>query len=125
MELCSQAESRGYHPDLCSYARIDLGHAFSGKTPAGRLPRPALLFCANNICQTVLYWYKELSHYWNIPLVLFDTPYNFREIRETDIEYMVRQFEEMIPKLVKISGKKFSQKRFEKTMRVARDSSQT
>jgi bcr-type benzoyl-CoA reductase subunit B len=124
-ELCSQAESRGYHPDLCSYARIDLGHAFSGKTPAGRLPRPDLLFCANNICQTVLYWYKELSHYWKIPLVLFDTPYNFREIRETDIEYMVRQFEEMIPKLVKISGRKFSQKRFEKTMRVARDSSQT
>ncbi len=65
-EICSEAEKKGYQPDLCSYARIDLGHAFSGKTPAGRLPRPDLLFCANNICQTVLYWYKELSYYWNI-----------------------------------------------------------
>ena len=37
-EICSEAEKKGYHPDLCSYARIDLGHAFSGKTPAGRLP---------------------------------------------------------------------------------------
>jgi len=112
-DLCAHAENKGYHPDLCSYARIDLGHAFSGKTPAGRLPRPDLLFCSNNICQTVLYWYKALSHYWKIPIITFDTPYNFREIRDSDIEYMTRQFEEMIPKLEEISGRKFSYSRFQ------------
>ena len=74
-ELCSEAEDHGYHPDLCSYARIDLGHAFSGKTPAGKLPRPDVLFCSNNICQTVMYWYKELAHIWKIPLILFDSQY--------------------------------------------------
>jgi bcr-type benzoyl-CoA reductase subunit B len=115
-DLCSEAEKRGYHPDLCSYARIDLGHAFSGKTPAGRLPRPDLLFCANNICQTVLYWYKELSHYWNIPLINFDTPYNFKDIQESDIRYMTRQFEEMISELEKISRRKFSSRRFQKVI---------
>ena len=112
-EICSEAENKGYHPDLCSYARIDLGHAFSGKTPAGRLPRPDLLFCANNICQTVLYWYKELSHYWKIPLINFDTPFNFKDIQESDIRYMTRQFEEMIPELERISGRKFSYARFQ------------
>jgi bcr-type benzoyl-CoA reductase subunit B len=124
-EICSKAEDRGYHPDLCSYARIDLGHAFSGKTPAGRLPRPDLLFCCNNICQTVLYWYKELSHYWDVPLIVFDTPYNFKDIQENDIRYMVSQFEEMIPQLEKISGHKFSDKRFKKIIGLGSEASLT
>ncbi len=124
-EICAKAEDRGYHPDLCSYARIDIGHAFSGKTPAGRLPRPDLLFCCNNICQTVLYWYKELSHYWDVPLIVFDTPFNFKDIQESDIRYMVSQFEEMIPRLEKISGRKFSDKRFEKIIGLGSEASLT
>jgi len=123
-EICSEAEARGYHPDLCSYARIDLGHAFSGKTPAGRLPRPDLLYCSNNICQTVLYWFKALSQYWDIPLILFDTPYNFKEITDRDIQYMVSQLEEMIPEMERISGRKFSEARFQKTITLARESSE-
>jgi bcr-type benzoyl-CoA reductase subunit B len=124
-EICSEAEDRGYHPDLCSYARIDLGHAFSGKSPAGRLPRPDLLFCCNNICQTVLYWYKELSHFWGVPLIIFDTPFNFRDINENDIHYMVSQFKEMIPRLEKISGRKFSEKRFENVIGMGSEASLT
>ena len=122
-EICQEAERHGYHSDLCSYARIDLGHAFSGKTPAGKLPRPDLLFCSNNICQTILYWFKELSHYWQIPLILFDTPYNFEDIRDSDIQYMADQLEEMIPTLEKVSGRKFSQKRLEQFIEIGKDSS--
>jgi benzoyl-CoA reductase/2-hydroxyglutaryl-CoA dehydratase subunit BcrC/BadD/HgdB len=80
-ELCSIAEERGYHQDLCSYARIDLGACFSGRTPVGKLPKPDLLFASNNICQTIMYWFKVLSHHYKIPLLIFDTPYNFSEIR--------------------------------------------
>jgi len=122
-EICQEAEKQGYHSDLCSYARIDLGHAFSGKTPAGKLPKPDLLFCSNNICQTILYWFKELSHYWKIPLILFDTPYNFEDIKGSDIKYMAEQLQEMIPQLETVSGKKFSQKRFEGIITLAKDSS--
>lgn len=121
-ELCSIAEEHGFHQDLCSYARIDLGVCLSGKTPVGRLPRPDLLFASNNICQTVMYWYRVLAHYWKIPLIVFDTPFNFTEITERDVSYMVRQFEEMIPVLERISGKAFSQKRFEDAMRLGKES---
>ena len=124
-ELCSKAEERGYHQDLCSYARVDLGVCFSGKTPVGRLPRPDLLFASNNICQTVVYWYKVLAHHWKIPLILFDTPYNFEEIRERDVAYMVRQFEEMIPALEKISGRRFDERRFKETIETAKETSRT
>ncbi len=122
-KLCQAAEEHGYHPDLCSYARIDLGHHFTGLTPAGRLPRPDLLFASNNICQTVLYWYKALAHYWNIPLLLFDTPYNFRDITDSDISYMAAQLQEMIPTLERVSQKKFVMERFQQIVQLAHDTS--
>jgi bcr-type benzoyl-CoA reductase subunit B len=122
-ELCSVAEEHGYHPDLCSYARIDLGVFFSGRTPAGRLPKPDLLFASNNICQTVVYWYKALASHLGIPLLLFDTPYNFESIQDSDIRYMVGQLEEMIPTLEKVSGRRFDAGRFKEVVHLARESS--
>lgn len=124
-KICEKAEAEGYHPDLCSYARIDLGHAASGLTPAGKLPRPELLFCSNNICQTVLYWYKELAHTWNIPLILFDTPFAFDRLSEADINYMTAQLEEMIPTLERLSGTPFSMARLEGILDLARTGSET
>ncbi len=122
-EMCGIAEDHGYHQDLCSYARIDLGHFLSGKTPVGKLPKPDLLFASNNICQTVVYWYKVLADQLNIPFILFDTPYNFEELNDVDLTYMVRQLEEMIPRLEKISGKSFDEKKFRGVIGIARDSS--
>jgi bcr-type benzoyl-CoA reductase subunit B len=124
-ELCSAAEERGYHQDLCAYARIDLGVCFSGQTPVGKLPRPDVLFVANNICQTVVYWYKALARTWKIPLVLFDTPYNFAQITDSDITYMVRQLEEMIPTLEQVSKKRFRQQKFREIIRSAKKASLT
>ena len=124
-ELCAVAEEHGYHQDLCSYARIDLGHYFSGITPVGKLPKPDLLFASNNICQTVVYWYKALAHYWKVPLVLFDTPYNFSTITEHDISYMVRQFEEMIPLLERVSGQRFNYQKLQGIIRIAKEGALT
>jgi bcr-type benzoyl-CoA reductase subunit B len=124
-ELCKVAEEHGYSQDLCSYARIDLGACFSGKTPVGKLPKPDLLFASNNICQTVVYWYKVLAHHWKVPLILFDTPYNFEKIADNDISYMVLQFEEMIPVLEEVSGKNFDYQRFQEVMRMAKEASLT
>jgi bcr-type benzoyl-CoA reductase subunit B len=124
-ELCSIAEENGYHQDLCSYARIDLGHFLSGKTPVGRLPKPDLLFASNNICQTVVYWYRVLSHELKIPLILFDTPYNFGEINDVDVDYMVQQFEEMIPTLEAVSGCAFKEGKFREMVEMGKEASLT
>ncbi len=124
-EYCTIAEDQGYHQDLCSYARIDLGHMLSKKTPVGRLPRPDLLFASNNICQTVLYWYRVLAHHYGIPLLLFDTPYNFEKIQPLDVRYMVAQLHEMIPVLERISGKSFDEALFEKVIHSAKEASST
>ena len=122
-EMCQIAEDRGYHPDLCSYARIDLGHCFSGRTPVGRLPKPDLLFCSSNICQTVVYWYKVLAHELRIPFILFDTPYNFDRLHEEDTAYMVEQIEELIPVLERISGQSFDFQKMQSVISMAKETS--
>jgi bcr-type benzoyl-CoA reductase subunit B len=121
--LCEAAEEQGFHQDLCSYARIDLGVCFSGKSPVGKLPKPDLLFASNNICQTVVYWYRVLAHHWKVPLILFDTPYNFEEIRDDHISYMVSQLEGMIPVLERVSGRDFNYRRFQEVIQSAREAS--
>lgn len=123
-ELCAAAEDQGYSPDLCSYARVDLGHFFSGKTPAGKLPKPDILFCSNNICQTVVYWYKVLAHRLGIPLVMFDTPFNYGEITEANIAYMKDQILEMIPVLEKAAHKAFDMERFLRLAELSKSTSQ-
>ena len=122
-DMCAIAEGNGYSPDLCSYARIDLAHTLSGKTPVGRLPKPDILFAANNICQTIVYWFKAIAHHYDIPLVLLDTPFNYSAINDGDIKYMVAQLQEMIPVLEQAAKKKFSYAGFQKIVSRARDTS--
>ena len=58
-----------------------------------------------------------------IPLIVFDTPYNFGEIKALDIAYMVRQLEDMLPVLERISGKAFREEKFRDVIRTAKDTS--
>lgn len=124
-ELCQVAEDHGYHPDLCSYARIDLGHMLSGKTPVGRLPKPDFLLCSNNICQTVSHWYRVLAHELQVPLIFLDTPYNFGPINDADVAYMTRQLEDLVPQLERITRRSFDPDAFAKTIRIAKETSLT
>lgn len=110
-ELCTAAENEGYSRDLCSYARTDIGTVLSGKTPVGRLPRPDLLLCCTNICQTVLYWYRALADYFEAPLVIIDTPFLYDEAQPHQVDYVKRQLEEMIPIAERVAGRDLTEKR--------------
>lgn len=123
-ELSAEAEARGYSQDLCSYARVDLGHAFSGRTPVGSLPAPDLLFCTNNICQTVLYWFKALSREHGIPLVLLDTPYlHGGEDEALAFDYVAGQLRQAVTDLERFAGRDFEEERFLKVLESSRRAS--
>jgi benzoyl-CoA reductase/2-hydroxyglutaryl-CoA dehydratase subunit BcrC/BadD/HgdB len=104
-ELSDAAEARGYSRDLCSYARTDIGSALTGRTPVGRLPRPDLLACCTNICQTVLYWYRALARHFGVPLVLVDTPYVYGEAEPHHVRYVRAQLEELLEVAQRIAGR--------------------
>src|SRR5512146_1833608 len=104
-ELSDAVEQQGYSRDLCSYARTDLGSVALGKTPAGRLPRPDLLACCTNICQTVLYWYRALAAHFGVPLVRVDTPYVYGEAKEHHVRYVRDQLSELLEVAQRVSGR--------------------
>lgn len=115
-EICAEAEAAGYSQDLCSYARVDLGQALSGKTPAGRLPRPDLLFCTNNICQTVFYWFKAQARQWNAPLLVLDAPYVYGSPSPAALDYLAGQMRDAVPLLERIAGRDVDEEAFRKVL---------
>jgi benzoyl-CoA reductase/2-hydroxyglutaryl-CoA dehydratase subunit BcrC/BadD/HgdB len=119
-ELVQAAEREGYSQDLCSYARCDLGSVLSGRTPVGRLPRPDLLCCATNICQTVLYWYRALAERFQVPLVLVDTPFVYGEARPHDLPYMVDQLREAAAGAERVTGRRIEPEALAEATRLAR-----
>jgi len=122
-KLCSYAENEGYSRDMCSYARTDLGSLFSGQTPVGRLPRPDLLLCCTNICQTVLLWYRVLAHHFDIPLILVDTPFLYGEASEHQVEYVKQQLEAGVETAERVAGRELTAKKLDRVSRLSKEAS--
>ncbi len=122
-ELAEVAEKDGFSRDICSYARTDIGSVISGKTPVGRLPKPDFIACCTNICQTVLYWYRNLAEYLNVPLVLVDTPFIYGDTKEHHLAYVKEQLGEAIEVAEKISGRKMHPEKLAEVVKNARDGS--
>lgn len=122
--IAEVAENAGYSRDICSYARTDIGAMLSGKTPVGKLPKPDLLLCCNNICQTVLYWYRVLAAHFKVPLVVIDTPFLYESAREHQVAFVKQQLEEMIPVAEAVAGKSLSWKRLLEVGRLSKEAAE-
>ena len=123
--LCQVAESHGYSPDLCAYARTSLGSIFSPDPPTplseidgvGGLAQPDMLIAGNNICGTVLKWYQDLSRIFNVPLFLFDTPPLASDtIPRYYVDYLTTQLGNYIEFLEKQMGRKMDEDKMIDTM---------
>ncbi|MBP1632232.1 MAG: hgdA [Acidobacteria bacterium] len=122
--LCEAAENEGYSRDICSYARTDIGSLITGETPVGRLPRPDLLLCCTNICQTVLYWYRVLADHFGCPLVLVDTPFQYQpEPLPHQVAYVRRQLEEVAATAARVARAPVAEQRLSAVVAEARRAS--
>ncbi len=120
-DLCGVAEDAGWSRDTCSYARTDFGAMLSGRTPVGKLPRPDLLVCCTNICQTVLLWYRVLANHFKVPLVVIDTPFIYTKAGSHDTAFVERQLEDAIGQAEAIAGRDLDPKRLREVTVHARD----
>lgn len=117
LPMIDHAESRGYSTDLCSYARINLAYKDMQECCFENIPLPDLLIICNNICNTLVKWYENLSKELNIPLICIDVPYNIEyEVTQERIDYIKGQFNEAIRQLEEICGRPFDYDRFQKVM---------
>ncbi|MGE5247466.1 MAG: 2-hydroxyacyl-CoA dehydratase subunit D [Verrucomicrobiota bacterium] len=118
--LSDAAERLGYSRDLCGYARTDLGAAITGRTPVGRLPRPDLLCCCTNICQTVLYWYRSLAAHFRVPLVLVDAPFVYGEARPHHLAYVAGQLRQVAETAARVARRRTDRAALSETLTLSR-----
>jgi len=121
--LAQLAEEQGYSPDLCSYARSQIGSVRDPrKAPQGGLPKPDLLLACNNICGTVLKWYQALSQELDVPLFLLDAPYQHEPGLPTHVEqYVAAQLEELIAWVTQHTGRKLNEKKFNRALELSNE----
>ncbi len=122
--LCRTAEKSGTPRDLCSYWKIDRGTGLSPEaSPIGGLPPPDFLFCANNICRTVLKWYEGLARERRVPLLLLDFPFLHEPGDPAAGAYVLEQFRRLPGELERFTGKRWSDERFRSVVRLSREAS--
>jgi len=120
VDYCETAEAEGYSQDLCSYTRTDIGAMLRGASPVGRLPRPDLIVCCNNICQTILHWYTVVADHYRVPLFVVDTPFLYGEAKPHQVDFVQRQLEELAATAERISGRRLSFRRLRQATRLGR-----
>ncbi len=109
-----EAEKFGHSEDVCTYVKCDVGMMIKGNIgPTGeKLPPPDLLLLSYTGCFTFMKWFESLEDlYPGVEIAMLHTPYQKDgEITKEMTDYMVKQLkEEVIPKMEKVSGKKYDE----------------
>lgn len=120
MKMLEWAEELGYSNNICGYARVSLAYAQAGECESLNMPQPDFLLCSNNICHQLLKWFENIAKEKDIPMVLWDAPFNHEyEVTPARLDYLRAQSDYLIRELEKISGKSFEPKRLEQVMAVS------
>jgi benzoyl-CoA reductase subunit B len=111
----AEAEKAGHSEDVCTYVKCDLGMLKKGNiSPTGtQLPDPDLLLLSYTGCFTFMKWFELLREEYGAPTSMLHVPYQSEgTIQQHQVEYVVDQLKsEVIPKLERISGKKYDEGR--------------
>lgn len=119
LEPILAAEELGYAADNCAYVKADIGSYLKGLTPTGgKLPRPSLVLCNFVGCNTYVKWFEHVAALTGSRLYVLDVPFcRENEPSKADIEYVVKQLNELVQVLETITGKKFDLDRFKEAVR--------
>ncbi|MFQ6610637.1 MAG: benzoyl-CoA reductase subunit B [Fidelibacterota bacterium] len=118
------AEDMGYSEDVCSYVKCDIGMMLQGNIgPTGqKLPDPDLLLLSYTGCFVFMKWFENLKQlYPHSEIAMLHIPYQEAGVIEpAQVQYIKDQLEkEVIPKMEKVSGKKFDVKKLKKKLELS------
>ena len=118
----TDAEKIGHSEDVCTYVKCDVGMMLNGYIgPTGeKIPEPDLLLLSYSGCFTFLKWFETLKRlYPNAEVAMLHTPYQEAAVITPEMtQYMVKQLkEEVIPKMEKVSGKKYDEEKLKSLLR--------
>ena len=122
MEMISLAEQLGYSNDLCGYARVNFGFLENGGCDSQNMPMPDVVICSNNICHQLVKWFENVAKICDVPLIMFDIPFNTEyDVTPSRIAYMRDQIPYIVDQLEQLTDKMFDWKKFEKVCAIANE----
>jgi len=127
LETAEAAEARGYAPDVCSYARCDLGYRDLGPegSPIGGIPAPDMVLFCSVQCWTIGKWFEELARRYRVPFFVIDVPSQGRGFaKDPDphaIEYIKAQLRECVSWMEENTGRKMNPDKLKETMERSRE----
>jgi benzoyl-CoA reductase subunit B len=116
LPFIQKAEEIGYSMDNCAYVKADVG-LFLGdrKTPFATIPLPSLILCNYVGCNVYLQWFEHLAEHCDGEIYNLDVPF-LRDPSgvpsKEDVEYVVKQLEEVIEVCERLTGKKLDWAKF-------------
>ncbi len=115
-EYLSEAEDRGYSPDICGYVKADYAMQLrGGEHPMGTIPKPSVAVITN-ACNTYIKWAEIWERMYHIPVFTLDVPstraagtqsWPGDDAFERDRRYVEAQIGELITLCEEVTGKKF------------------
>jgi bcr-type benzoyl-CoA reductase subunit B len=121
--LISEAESAGYCPDVCSYARTDIGADIVQGGPVFGLPAPDLIVAGTNICTTIVKWFQQVSYKKKAPFFAMEMPYLTDGFGKTELDFLVNQFKAFKNEVARVAGRPFDEDRFMEVIRLSAEGS--
>lgn len=125
LPFIQKAEEVGYSTDNCAYVKADVGLWYAdGAAPMATVPKPSLLLTNYVGCNVYLHWWEHLADLSHAPIFDLDIPFIRTadgEPRPEDVHYVVRQLEELIPVLERISGKRYDPDRLTEVMEYSKE----
>jgi benzoyl-CoA reductase subunit B len=119
----TEAEKAGHSEDVCTYVKSDLGMMKSGVGPTGKpIPPPDLLLLSYTGCFTFMKWFELLKQmYPKAEVAMLHVPYQGDEGITPEMQaYVVEQLKtEVIPKLEKISGRRYDEDRLRECLELS------
>jgi benzoyl-CoA reductase subunit B len=120
LPLIQKAEELGYAVDNCAYVKADVGLYLSGyQAPYGTIPKADLLLCNYVGCNVYLNWFEHLAELTGAPAVNIDIPFVRSADGEPspgDVDYVVKQLEELIVQLENITGTSLDMRKLARTV---------
>ena len=129
-DLIPVANALGYSPEICSYLTADIGAFVEGVSPLTRafkgiegVPKPDVLVFNTNQCRDVQDWFAWYAEKFDVPLVGIHTYRGVKDVTDSHITSITKQFENIVEPLEKVAGRKFDMDEFKNAVKLSRECS--
>jgi len=129
-DLIPVANALGYSPEICSYLTADIGAFIEGVTPLSRafkgiksVPKPDVLVFNTNQCRDVQDWFGWYAERFDVPMVGIHTYRGVKDVTESHITSITKQFEDIVEPLEKVAGRKLDMDELKSAVKLSRECS--